>query len=167
MQVWCRVPKKYRKQRVQKHLSWEGFGPLEAGGCIYRTKTESATAAAMAEMHRNWQTLVAQLLPATLLGAVAFALALIITDPVGPGLDPDALSYMGAAESVAAHGIYQIPAAKWSSADSTAPLAHFPPGYSTVLALPVRLGMGYGLVFFTSDRGITPAAAAKLADEHG
>jgi hypothetical protein len=29
------------------------------------------------------------------------------------------------------------------------------------------LGMGYGLVFFTSDRGITPAAAAKLADEHG
>jgi len=27
--------------------------------------------------------------------------------------------------------------------------------------------MGYGLVFFTSDRGITPAAAAKLADEHG
>jgi hypothetical protein len=95
----------------------------------------------MAEMLRNWQTLVAQLLPATLLGAVAFALALVITDPVGPGLDPDALSYMGAAESVAAHGIYQIPAAKWTSADSTAPLAHFPPGYSTILALPVRLGM--------------------------
>ncbi|MDB4889199.1 MAG: hypothetical protein JWL61_1054 [Gemmatimonadetes bacterium] len=95
----------------------------------------------MAEMLRNWQTLVAQLLPATLLGAVAFALALVITDPVGPGLDPDALSYMGAAESVAEHGIYQIPAAKWTSADSTAPLAHFPPGYSTILALPVRLGM--------------------------
>jgi probable F420-dependent oxidoreductase len=39
--------------------------------------------------------------------------------------------------------------------------------------LPVRLehvlilGMDYGLVLFTSDRGITPAAAAKLADEHG
>jgi alkanesulfonate monooxygenase SsuD/methylene tetrahydromethanopterin reductase-like flavin-dependent oxidoreductase (luciferase family) len=27
--------------------------------------------------------------------------------------------------------------------------------------------MDYGLVLFTSDRGITPAAAAKLADEHG
>ena len=27
--------------------------------------------------------------------------------------------------------------------------------------------MNYGLVLFTSDRGITPAAAAKLADEHG
>jgi hypothetical protein len=95
----------------------------------------------MAEMLRTWQTLVAQLLPATLLGAVAFALTLVITDPVGPGLDPDALSYMGAAESVAEHGIYQIPAAQWTSADSTAPLAHFPPGYSTILALPVRLGM--------------------------
>jgi hypothetical protein len=100
-----------------------------------------ATAAAMAEMLRNWQTVVAQLLPATLLGAVAFALALVITDPSGPGLDPDALAYMGAAESVAAHGTYQIPTAQWTSADSTAPLAHFPPGYSTVLALPVRLGM--------------------------
>src|SRR5919201_983522 len=27
--------------------------------------------------------------------------------------------------------------------------------------------MDYGLVLFTSDRGITPAAAAKLAEEHG
>ncbi|MDT5005440.1 MAG: hypothetical protein QOJ24_2616, partial [Mycobacterium sp.] len=39
--------------------------------------------------------------------------------------------------------------------------------------LPARLehvlilGMDYGLVLFTSDRGINPAAAAKLADEHG
>src|ERR1044072_2476515 len=27
--------------------------------------------------------------------------------------------------------------------------------------------MDYGLVLFTSDRGIAPASAAKLADEHG
>src|ERR1700752_4501285 len=27
--------------------------------------------------------------------------------------------------------------------------------------------MDYGIVLFTSDRGITPAAAAKLADDHG
>jgi probable F420-dependent oxidoreductase len=39
--------------------------------------------------------------------------------------------------------------------------------------LPLRLehvlilGMDYGLVLFTSDRGIAPAAAAKLADDHG
>ena len=88
-------------------------------------------------MHRNWQTVVAQLLPATLLGAVAFALALTITDPPGPGLDPDALAYMGAAESLAESGAYQIPTAKWASADSTAALAHFPPAYSTVLALQI------------------------------
>ena len=39
--------------------------------------------------------------------------------------------------------------------------------------LPARLehvlilGMDYGLVLFTSDRGINPAAAANLADDHG
>ena len=27
--------------------------------------------------------------------------------------------------------------------------------------------MDYGLVLFTSDRGITPAAAARLAEDHG
>src|SRR5690625_7970763 len=43
----------------------------------------------------------------------------------------------------------------------------------SIVSLPARLehvlilGMDYGLVLFTSDRGITPAAAAKLADEHG
>ncbi|MEO8621304.1 MAG: hypothetical protein ABI625_09585 [bacterium] len=86
------------------------------------------------------QTL-ARLIPAALLGIVAFTLVLVITDPPGPGLDPDALSYMGAAESVALHGEYRIPLAKWASPDSTEPLAHFPPAYPTVLALPIRLGM--------------------------
>ena len=47
---------------------------------------------------------VARLLPAAILGIAAFALVLAITDPPGPGLDPDALSYMGAAESVVAQG---------------------------------------------------------------
>lgn len=75
------------------------------------------------------------------LGILAFALVLIATDPPGPGLDPDALAYLGSAESVAASLDYRVPAAAWESADSTAPLAHFPPGYSTALALPVRLGM--------------------------
>jgi hypothetical protein len=98
---------------------------------------------------QSWQIVIKQLLPATLLGAAAFALVLVITDPPGPGLDPDALSYMGAAESVVAHGEYRVPRAKWTSADSTEPLAHFPPGYSTVLALPLRFGM-------------TPAQGARL-----
>ena len=84
---------------------------------------------------------VASVLPAVLLGIVTFTLVLTITDPPGPGLDPDALHYMGAAESVAAHLEYRVPTADWASADSTSLLAHFPPGLSTVLALPVRLGM--------------------------
>jgi hypothetical protein len=84
---------------------------------------------------------VARLVPAAILGIVAFALVLDITDPPGPGLDPDALSYMGAAESVVAHGTWRIPTAQWTSADSTAPLDHFPPGFSAALAPPVKLGM--------------------------
>ncbi len=50
-------------------------------------------------------------------------------------------------------------------------------GASAILAAPpacrpqvehvLILCMDYGLVLFTSDRGITPAAAAKLADDHG
>ncbi|HET9010254.1 MAG TPA: hypothetical protein VFN38_00500 [Gemmatimonadaceae bacterium] len=94
---------------------------------------------------------VASLIPAGILGIAAFALVLEITDPPGPGLDPDALSYLGAAESVVAHGTYRIPTAKWASADSTAPLEHFPPGFSTALALPVRFGM-------------TPPQAARLVE---
>ena len=83
----------------------------------------------------------AVLLSALLLGAAAFVLVLAVTDPPGPGLDPDALAYMGAAQSLADHLEYRIPSAAWTSADSTAPLAHFPPGYSSLLAVPVRLGM--------------------------
>ncbi len=41
------------------------------------------------------------------------------------------------------------------------------PPLPPLLELVLILGMDYGLVLFTSDRGITPAAAAKLADDHG
>ena len=76
-----------------------------------------------------------------LLGVVAFTLVLHITDPPGPGLDPDALAYMGSAESFARMGEFRAPTARWWSSDSTAALAHFPPGFATALAAPVRLGM--------------------------
>jgi hypothetical protein len=94
----------------------------------------------MTDRERPGQT-IARLAPAALLGVLAFTLVLAVTDPPGPGLDPDALSYMGAAESLVAHGTYRIPTAPWTSADSTSSLAHFPPGYSTALAVPVALGM--------------------------
>ena len=92
-------------------------------------------------MSPSWRTVLARWLPAALLGIVAFALVLEITDPVAPGLDPDALAYLGSAQSLAAHGEFRTPTARWWNADSTASLAHFPPGYATALALPVRLGM--------------------------
>jgi hypothetical protein len=50
-----------------------------------------------------------------LLGIVAFALVLEITVPPGPGLDPDALAYMGSAESFAQIGEFRAPTARWWS----------------------------------------------------
>ena len=85
--------------------------------------------------------LIARWLAPVLLGIVAFALVLEITDPPGPGLDPDALAYMGSAESFARLGEFRAPTARWWSGDSTAALAHFPPGFATALAVPVRFGM--------------------------
>lgn len=84
---------------------------------------------------------LSHLVAAAILGSIAFTVVLAATDPPGPGLDPDAMAYMGAAESVAWQGRYRVPATEWWSDDSTAALTHFPPGYSTALALPVRLGM--------------------------
>ena len=85
--------------------------------------------------------MIARWFAPVLLGIVAFALVLQITDPPAPGLDPDALAYMGSAQSLARHGEFRAPTARWWSSDSTAALAHFPPGFATALAIPVRLGM--------------------------
>lgn len=74
-------------------------------------------------------------------GAVAAIGVWLLTVPPGPGLDPDAASYLGAASSVARGHGYRIPIATWSSVDSSAALAHFPPGYPTVIALPVVFGV--------------------------
>jgi hypothetical protein len=94
-----------------------------------------------APARRALRALIARWLAPVVLGAVAFALVLEITVPPGPGLDPDALAYMGSAESLALHGEFRTPTARWWSTDSTAMLAHFPPGFATALAVPVRLGM--------------------------
>ena len=78
---------------------------------------------------------------ATALGAIAFFLVLVITDPPGPGLDPDAVSYVSAAQSAAHTGSFLVPDDGWDNTDSTMALAHFPPGYPAAIALPVALGM--------------------------
>ena len=72
--------------------------------------------------------------------AAAFAAVLWITRPPGPGLDPDTMSYLGAARSFAESGRFRIPAGGWESPDPTSALSHFPPGFSFVLAGPVALG---------------------------
>jgi len=90
-------------------------------------------------------------LAAIVAGLVAAIGVWIMSAPPGPGLDPDAASYLGAAESVAHGRGYRIPIADWRSADSTAALAHFPPGYPTILAAAIAVGA-------------TPAHAARFVN---
>jgi 4-amino-4-deoxy-L-arabinose transferase-like glycosyltransferase len=80
------------------------------------------------------------LVVALIAGALAAVLSLAITTPPGPGLDPDAASYLGAAQSLANGEGYRIPISNWLERDSTSALSHFPPGYPTALALPIALG---------------------------
>ena len=79
-------------------------------------------------------------LAAFVAGFVAAAGVWILSAPPGPGLDPDAASYLGAAESLAHGRGYRIPIADWRSADSSSALAHFPPGYPTALAAAIAAG---------------------------
>lgn len=66
--------------------------------------------------------------------------ALKLTAPPGPGLDPDALAYLGSAVSLAnGHG-YRVPSSGWAAIDTTAPLAHFPPGVPTSIAIGITAG---------------------------
>jgi hypothetical protein len=91
------------------------------------------------------------------LGAVA---SFLITTPPGPGLDPDAMQYLGAAESLVRRGTLRIPVAEWDSGDSTSALQHFPPG----IPLLVAPGVAVGLPAVQSARLVqTLAAGATLA----
>jgi len=75
------------------------------------------------------------------LGAAALVGVVFLTRAPAPGLDDDAMSYLGAAMSlVHGHGL-RVPTADWYDADTTSALGHFPPGFSLALAPPVALGM--------------------------
>ena len=89
----------------------------------------------------TWRATLARWLPALVLAIVAFTLVLDITDPPAPGLDPDAVAYLGNADALAHHGELRTPSAHWWDADSSSMLAHFPPGFAVATAVPVRLGM--------------------------
>jgi hypothetical protein len=80
------------------------------------------------------------LIPALLLGIAAFSGVIDLTQPPGPGLDPDALAYLGAAKSLAhGHGL-RVPSSAWESADTTAPLVHFPPAFPAAIAIGIKAG---------------------------
>ena len=82
------------------------------------------------------------IIPALALGAVAFAGALGITTGAGPGLDPDSMSYLHAATTFAhGEGLRDVER-DWESADSTIPLAHWPPGYPVAITGAERAGIG-------------------------
>ncbi len=97
---------------------------------------------------------------AALFGAAACYGVLVMTEPPGPGLDPDSMSYLGATESLLRNGTLRIPAAGWSDEDSTSALGHFPPGFSIAIAVPTALGAP----IMQAARGIVAASAfATLA----
>jgi len=85
---------------------------------------------------------ISRLAASLALGALAFAGTLAITSGAGPGLDPDSMSYMHAATTLAHAGALPDVQRDWESADSTMPLAHWPPGYSIAIAAAERVGLG-------------------------
>ena len=79
---------------------------------------------------------------ALVLGAAAFVLVFAITSGAGPGLDPDAMAYLGAATSLVQHGTLRVPSSQWDSEDSTSALTTWPPAFSIAMAAPRALGAG-------------------------
>lgn len=74
-------------------------------------------------------------------GALTTLAVLFATAPRGPGLTPDGMSYLAAAQSFAHGGPLREPFASWSSPDSTSRLVDYPAGFSVALAAPVALGI--------------------------
>jgi len=79
-------------------------------------------------------------LPLTL-GLLAGLYAVLVSASPGPGLEPDSMSYVGAAESLVRHGTLRVPWTYWSEADSSSPLSDFPPGFSVAIAVPLAAGI--------------------------
>ncbi len=74
------------------------------------------------------------------MASIAFSGVLWVTAPPGPGVQRSSSAYLGAAESlVQGHG-YRVPTAPWDAPDSTMPLTHYSPGFSTAIALPMAMG---------------------------
>ena len=92
---------------------------------------------------------------AWLLGALSLGGVFHISRAPAPGLDPDAMSYVGAGESLARTGRLRIPAADWWETDSTAALSQFPAGFPAAIAL----GVGARLEPVQAARAVEAVAA--------
>lgn len=81
-----------------------------------------------------------RLLAPLLAGLVAAVLVLV--SPESPEMvhSGDGVAYLGAAESLVRDGTYRIPMTHAENTDSTEALVHFPPGFSTAIAVPHALG---------------------------
>ena len=111
-----------------------------------------------------------RLLIAGVLGAAAVWGVLELTQPPGPGLDPDSLSYLGAGISLARGEGLRVPSASWASADTSSPLVHFPPGFSATIAVGIRMGASpvkAARIVEAVSAGVTVAAVVLVAAAAG
>jgi len=81
-----------------------------------------------------------RLLLSLIAGTIAFAGALAITEPLGPGLDPDGMAYLHAATSLVERGSLRDVRDDWVPADSERALTRWPPGFPIAIAAPVAAG---------------------------
>jgi hypothetical protein len=103
---------------------------------------------------RWWKPDAAPLFLALALGITAAVGVLWSMRPPGPGLDPDSMSYLAAADSLERAGELRVPFAEWSSRDSTARLRDFAPGFSAAIAALETTGV-------SSERSATWVEAAS------
>ncbi|MGI9079130.1 MAG: hypothetical protein ACR2G6_17640 [Gemmatimonadaceae bacterium] len=73
-------------------------------------------------------------------GAAACLLMLFVTSGAGPGISPDSISYLSAAQSLIRTGDMRSPSMlEWEVPADTIPYAGFPPGYPAAIAVPLAL----------------------------
>jgi hypothetical protein len=78
---------------------------------------------------------------AVLAGTVAAVLVFAATRPYAPGLSLDAVTYVGTADALVHTGELRVPFSRWADPDTTAALAHWPPGLSLLIAAPHAVGV--------------------------
>lgn len=89
---------------------------------------------------------------------------------LAPGAMSDAVEYLTAAQSFEEHGQFEIPVSEWNSPDSVARLAHYPPGLSMLISVPMDFGFRLypsALVVMAISSGLALAFAYLLASELG